>query len=85
MLGARLNYTAHGHKLRFLRLTSFPHTFWRESRGPTGALHRMCQRDSPMVSLDARQKRSGMTAARTKAQIVTVPSIVAVRPRQINV
>jgi hypothetical protein len=38
-----------------------PACFWRESRGPTGALHRMCQRNLPIVSLDARQKRSGMT------------------------
>jgi hypothetical protein len=33
------------------------------------------QRDSPTVSLAARQKRSGMTVARTKAQNVPVRSI----------
>ena len=39
-----------------------PARFRRESSGPTGALHRMCQCDSPTVNLDARQKHSGMTA-----------------------
>jgi hypothetical protein len=36
--------------------------------GPTGALHRMCQQDLPIVTLDARQQRSGMTAK--KLQVV---------------
>jgi hypothetical protein len=70
----RLSYTACGHKLRFLRLASFPHAFGGNPAISVGLDARHAQRASA-AKRRVRRKRSGMTAARVKPQIVPARSI----------